>query len=199
MQKIFPMNQYTTEEIIDGIAGRKNYVIKYIYKDCYTNIRKLILMNKGTDEDARDIFQEALFIIYQKIVLGKFQIKCQFNTYIYSVCKFLWIRELAKQKNYEDITDEFPDLNVSESLNQKIEHKELKIFSRHFNELCEDCQKVLGMYFRKVSMEEICKVMGYKNIQITKSKKYKCKKSLLTRIYNDPEYHKLKNEIYLAG
>jgi hypothetical protein len=55
------------------------------------------------------------------------------------------------------------------------------------------------MYFRKVSMEEICKVMGYKNIQITKSKKYKCKKSLLTRIYNDPEYHKLKNEIYLAG
>lgn len=193
------MHHFTTDEIITGIAERRNNVIKYVFKTCYDSVRKLILMNRGTDEDASDIFQEALFIIYQKIVLQKFQIKCSFSTYIYSVCKFLWIRELSKQKKYEDLTDEFPDLNNTESLNQKIESMELKFFSRHFNELCEDCQKVLGMYFRKVSMEEICKVMGYKNIQIAKSKKYKCKKSLLTRIYQDPEYQKLKHEIYLAG
>jgi hypothetical protein len=55
------------------------------------------------------------------------------------------------------------------------------------------------MYFRNISMEEICNIMGYKNIQIAKDKKYRCKKNLLTRIYNDPEYQKLKNEKYMAG
>ena len=193
------MHHFTTDEIISGIAERRNNVIKYVFKTCYDSVRKLILMNRGTDEDARDIFQEALFIIYQKIVLQKFQIQCHFSTYIYSVCKFLWIRELSKQKKYEDLTDEIPDLNNSGSLNQKNELTEQKLFTRHFNELCDDCKQVLNMHFRKVSMEEICKVMGYKNIQIAKSKKYKCKKNLLTRIYNDPEYQKLKNEIYLAG
>lgn len=193
------MHHFTTDEIITGIAGRKNNVIKYIYKTCYDSVRKLILMNKGTDEDARDIFQEALFTIYQKIILEKFQIKCNFSTYLYSVCRFLWIRELTKKKEHDNITDEFPDLMVSGSLNPKLELTGLKIFSKHFNELCEDCQKVLKMYFRNVSMEEISNIMGYKNIQIAKDKKYRCKKNLLTRIYNDPEYQKLKNEIYQAG
>jgi len=193
------MHHFTTEEIITGIAGRKNNVIKYIYKTCYDSVRKLILMNKGNDDDARDTFQEALFIIYQKINLREFQIKCNFKTYLYSVCRFLWIRELTKKQKCEDITDELPDLYGSEPLNSKLELKGQKIFSRHFNELCEDCQKVLKMYFSNVSMEEICNIMGYRNIQIAKDKKYRCKKNLLTRIYEDPEYQKLKNEIYMAG
>jgi RNA polymerase sigma factor (sigma-70 family) len=193
------MPHFSTDEIITGIAGRKNNVIKYVYKTCYDSVRKLILMNKGNDEDVRDVFQEALFTIYQKITFQKFQIQSSFNTYLYSVCKFLWIRELSKKKDYEEITDEFPDLNIAGSLNQQYELTGSKIFSKHFNELCEDCQKVLSMYFRNISMEEICNIMGYKNIQIAKDKKYRCKKNLLTRIYNDPEYQKLKNEKYMAG
>lgn len=193
------MTYFTTDEIIRGIAERKNNVIQFIYRTGYDSVRKLILMNKGTDEDARDIFQEALFIIYQKIVLNNFKISCSFNTYLYSVCRFMWIRELARKQDYDDISDEFPELVVSGSLSPKIEKAGLKIFSRHFNELCEDCRKVLNMYFRNISMEEISKIMGYKNIQIAKDKKYRCKKNLFTRIYNDPEYQKLKNEIYQAG
>ena len=55
------------------------------------------------------------------------------------------------------------------------------------------------MYFQKASMEEIAVVMGYKNIQIAKDKKYRCKKSLMTKIYDNPEYKLLQDEIYLAG
>ena len=55
------------------------------------------------------------------------------------------------------------------------------------------------MYFQKASMEEIAAAMGYKNVQIAKDKKYRCKKSLMMRIYNNPEYKLLQDEIYLAG
>ena len=156
-------------------------------------------MNKGTDEDVRDIFQEALFTIYQKITLQKLQLKCNFGTYLYSVCRFLWIHELTKKKECDHITDEFPDLVSPGSLNPKVELAQLKIFQKHFNEMCVDCQKVLRLYFSNVSLEEICNIMGYKNVQIARDKKYKCKQNLLTGIYNDPEYQKLKNEIYQVG
>src|SRR4030043_2265661 len=115
------MHHFTTDEIITGIAGKKNNVIKYIYATCYDSVRKLILMNKGNDEDVRDVFQEALFTIYQKIMLQRFQIKCNFSTYIYSVCRFIWIRELSKKIDYEDMTDEFPDLTVPGTPNQQFE------------------------------------------------------------------------------
>jgi RNA polymerase sigma factor (sigma-70 family) len=193
------MHPYTTDEIITGIAARKNNVIQHIYKTCYDPVRRLILMNKGTDEDARDIFQEALFTIYQKITLQKFQLNCSFSTYMYSVCRFLWVRELTKKKEFDNITDEFPDIISAGSLNPKIELAGLKIFQKHFNELCENCQKVLRLYFRNVSLEEISEIMGYKNVQIARDKKYRCKQNLLTSIYNDPEYQKLKNEILQVG
>ena len=48
-------------------------------------------------------------------------------------------------------------------------------------------------------MEEICVVMGYKNVQIAKDKKYRCKKSLMTKIYNNPVFKRLQDEIHLAG
>jgi len=193
------MHHYTTDELITGIAARKNNVIKHIYKTCYNPVRKLVLMNKGTDEDAKDIFQEALFTIYQKITQQKFQLNCSFSTYMYSVCRFLWVRELTKKKESDDITDEFPDLVSSGSLDQEIELAGLKIFQKHFNELCEECQKVLTLYFRDISLEEISKIMGYNNIQMARDKKHRCKQNLLDNIYNDPEYQKLKNEILQVG
>jgi RNA polymerase sigma factor (sigma-70 family) len=169
------MHRYTTDEIITGITARKSNVIKYIYKTCYDPVRRLILMNKGTDEDARDIFQEALFTVYQKITQQKFQLSCAFSTYMYSVCRFLWVRELTKKKEFDNITDEFPDIISVGSLNPKVELAGLRIFQRHFNELCEDCQKVLRLYFNKVSLEEISEIMGYKNVRIARDKKYRCK------------------------
>jgi RNA polymerase sigma factor (sigma-70 family) len=193
------MHHFTTDEIVKGIAARKNTVIKYIYKTCYDPVRILILENKGNEDDARDIFQEALFAIYQKITLQNLQLNCNFSTYLYSVCRFLWIRELTKKKEYDKITDEFPDVISPGSLNPMVELAGLKIFQKHFNELCEDCQKVLRLHFNNVPSQEISKIMGYKNIQMARDRKSRCKQNLLTNIYNDPEYQKLKNEIYQVG
>jgi len=193
------MHHYTTDEIITGIAARKNNVIKHIYKTCYDPVRRLILMNRGTDEDARDIFQEAFFLIYQKITQQKLQLSCSFSTYIYSVCRFLWVRELSKKKESDNITDEFPDLVSAGSLNPAIELAGLKIFQKHFNGLCGECQKILRLYFNNISLEEISEIMGYKNVQMARDKKHRCKQNLLNNIYDDPEYQKLKNEIFQVG
>ena len=35
--------------------------------------------------------------------------------------------------------------------------------------------------------------------EIAKDKKYRCKKTLMSRIYNNPEFKQLQDEIHLAG
>ena len=92
----------------------------------------------------------------------------------------------------DQVIDEHDRKNVRED-------EQLRIYETHFRELSKECQKVLNMYFQKASMEEICVVMGYKNVQIAKDKKYRCKKTLMSRIYNNPSFKKLQNEIHLAG
>ena len=194
------MKVYSTEEIIKGMARRKDRMINYVYRTCYPDVRKLILSNGGNEQDAQDIFQEGLIKVYQRITVHGLELNCKFGTYLYSVCRFLLIVELETKKKRGRESGIADDIIDDQTANNKIrENAELNLYEQHFKELGRECQKVLNMYFQKSSMEEICVVMGYKNVQITKDKKYRCKKSLMNKIYNNPEYKRLQDEIHLAG
>lgn len=193
------MKDFSDSEIIRGIARRKERIINHVYRTCYPDIRKLILTNAGNEHDAEDIFQEAMLKVFLKITEHGLVLTCQFKTYLYSVSRFLWLQELEKRKlsrnrqnNVDLIIDEHDRRNSRED-------EKLRIYESNFRELTKECQKVLNMYFQHASMEEICVAMGYKNVQIAKDKKYRCKKTLMSKIYNHPEFKKLQNEIHLAG
>ncbi len=193
------MREYSALEIIRGIAKRKERIVNHVYQTCYPDIRKLILANGGSRHDAEDIFQEAMLIIYRKITEQGLVLTCRFKTYLYSVCRFLWLQELEKRKSNQKRQDHV-ELIIDDNDRRNARETEIfRIYETHFRELSKECQKVLNMYFQKASMEEICVVMGYKNVQIAKDKKYRCKKTLMTRIHNNPEFKRLQNEIYLAG
>lgn len=195
----FPEMDYTSVDIIHGISQRDSKIIHFIYKSCYKDVRKLILHNAGREEDVKDIFQEALLIIYKKIVQQGLKLNSTFQTYIYSVCRFLWLKELeARRKNQIDY-ESSDNIQLAGSHNNETEETKLKLYERHFYELSQHCQKVLYMYFQNATMMEICKEMGYRTIQIAKDKKYRCKKSLVNKIQNNPEFKKLNDEVHLVS
>ena len=194
------MREYSAIEIIRGLARRKDSVIQYVYRSCYPDIRKLILTNGGNRHDAEDVFQDGLVKVYQKITEQGLELNCKFGTYLYSVCRFLWLNELEKRKIKGRETHTAEIIIDDQTANKRIrENAVMNLYEKHFKELSKECRSVLNMYFRKASMEEICVVMGYKNVQIAKDTKYRCKKSLTNKIYSNPEYKKLQDEIHLAG
>ena len=62
------MLHFTDESIVEGIRSRDSSIIKYVYKEYYPIIKFLITTNSGSDSDAEDIFQDALIILYKKIL-----------------------------------------------------------------------------------------------------------------------------------
>jgi hypothetical protein len=50
------------------------------------------------------------------------------------------------------------------------------------------------MFFNDCSVEEIRSALNYKNLHHAADRKYRCKKSLIKRILNDPLFKRLKNE-----
>ena len=69
-----------------------------------------------------------------------------------------------------------------------------ELFNKHFSELSEDCQKILSMFFNNFTVEDIRAAMDYKDVHHAADRKYRCKKSLIKRIVNDPLFKKLKND-----
>ena len=187
---------YSDEQILKGILRHDNLILQYIYKQYYYNINYFIKKNQGSEDDASDIFQEAIIVIYRKLKENDLIFeKSSFAGYLFSVCRFLWLKQLEKRKiERERLNDSLPfqeDL-YDENLVEVIDKNErYGLYQKHFGTLSTDCQKLLQMFFEKVPLKEIARVMGYKGEKYAKTRKYKCKELLIRRIKQDTEFKKI--------
>jgi RNA polymerase sigma factor (sigma-70 family) len=189
---------YKEKELIDGIVSENDNVLLYIYKNSYRPVRHLITANSGNEEDARDIFQEALIILYKKLKSDNLKLHCSISTFIYSIAKLLWLKELKirgkEVKGYNDY-DDYAD--ESSNIVKIFEYNErLSFYRRIFEQLSEDCKKILKMFMKNFTISEVTKIMGYSSEQHTKNRRYRCKKALVNRIIKNPEYYELKDEVH---
>jgi len=187
---------YSDEQILKGILRHDNLILQFVYKQYYYNINYFIRKNQGSEDDASDIFQEAIIIIYRKIKENDLIFeKSSFKGYLFSVCRFLWLKQLEKRRiEKEKLNDSLPyqeDL-YDDNLNELAEKNErYGLYQKHFGTLSTDCQKLLQLFFEKVSLREIAKVMGYKSEKYAKKRKFKCKELLISRIKQDAEFKKI--------
>ncbi|MGD9931423.1 MAG: RNA polymerase sigma factor [Mangrovibacterium sp.] len=189
------MINYTNEELLHGILRNDNLILQYIYKNFFYKINFFIKKNSGDDEDSNDIFQEAIIIIYRKLKANDLVLDCSFETYLYSVCRFLWLKQLEKRKNEREKIQDNHDFNddiYDSSFETTVDMNEkYRLYQKHFKNLGKDCQKILQMFFDKVPLKQIAQVMGFQGEKYAKKRKYKCKEYLVKSIKQDIEYKKI--------
>ena len=183
--------------LIKGIRMHESPVLQYVYDTYYPIIEGYIIHNQGSREQARDIFQEAMIVVYNKIKEDQLVLTCKFGTYLYAICKNMWIQERKKYLHRAEKLKQQPlVVNDPGPADDPLLQKHLKhLFDKHFGDLSEDCQKILSMYFNNFSVEDIRAAMNYQDLHHTADRKYRCKKSLVKRIVNDPLFKRLKNEL----
>jgi len=187
------MTQYTDEAILEGLKKRDREVIRYVYKEYYPTIKFLIISNSGSDTDAEDVFQDAMVIIYRKISEDRLVLTSSFKTFLYSICRNLWLQRLDRKlfsyefMENENLTD-MQDAIVVELT--EMENEKYRLFQQHFLRLSEDCKKILRLFMNKVPLKEIAEIMGFKTEKYAKTRKFMCKEKLKNAIINDPSCKK---------
>ncbi|NQU53625.1 MAG: sigma-70 family RNA polymerase sigma factor [Bacteroidetes bacterium] len=187
---------YSDEQILKGILRHDNLILQYVYKQYYYKINYFIKKNQGSEDDASDVFQEAIIVIYRKLKENDLIFeKSSFAGYLFSVCRFLWLKQLEKRRIEKEKLNEllpFQEDLYDDSLNELVEKNErYGLYQKHFATLSTDCQKLMQLFFEKVPLKEIAKVMGYKGEKYAKTRKYKCKELLIRRIKQDTEFKKI--------
>ncbi|MBY0349238.1 MAG: sigma-70 family RNA polymerase sigma factor [Hydrotalea flava] len=173
--------EFNEQELLKGLASNDTRAIETIYKKNFNMVQSFILNNNGTYDDARDIFQEAMIALYEKAKSESFVLTSKINTYVYSICRRLWLKRLQQMGRFVQQIDGFEetvqvedDLEIHEKRNA-----EFAIMERALNSLGEPCKSLLeGYYLKKLDMQELAKSFGYTNADNAKNQKYKC----LTRL-----------------
>ena len=187
----------SNSDLITGIRNHDSSILEHVYTTHYPIIEGYITHNQGSREQARDIFQDAMIIVYKRIKSNELELTCKFGTYLYAICKNMWMQERKKYLQRTQKLREQPlEVNDPGPADDPLLQNHLTdLFNKHFDALSKDCQKILSMYFNNFSVEDIRAAMNYKDLHHTADRKYRCKKSLINRIVNDPLFKRLKDEL----
>ena len=167
----------TDSEIILGILNDSKEILNRLYTTYFPMVLQLVLNNNGNEDDAKDVFQESVIVLYNKVKSGNFELNSKLKTFLYSVCRRLWLKRLNSQgrnhRNIEDFSDYLPVEDDLEKHEEK--DRQFTMMEKALLQLGEPCKTIIEDYYiQNRSMQEICEKFGYTNADNAKTQKYKC-------------------------
>ena len=163
--------------LLKGLARNDREAIEAIYARNYPVVQSLILNNNGTADDARDIFQESMIVLYEKSKSESFELNCQIKTYLYSVSRRLWLKRLQQMQRYvPEIRGMEATVQVEEDMDvHEQKNRDFFTMEKALAGLGEPCKSLLeAFYLQKKNMSDIAESFGYTNSDNAKNQKYKC-------------------------
>ena len=170
----------TDQEIYEGIVQQDNKTFLFLYNKYKGKIIGMVQKNSGSEEDALDVFQEGLIALWTNIEKGKFQVQDQsrISTYLYALCRNIWISKLRKRKIIHSIDDN-PGIEGKIKV-QELEdnYDKVKALEKVLGTLGAACQKILKLfYYQKASLKDIALEMEITE-KTAKNTKYRCMQNL---------------------
>ncbi len=177
MSKEIKSSTPTDSEVILGILNNSESVLRRFYVAYFPMVLQLIVNNNGSADDAKDIYQEAIIVLYNKVNSGDFELNSKLKTFIYSVCRRLWLKRLTQLSRYGGDIRDFEDyLHTEDEVDQHTERDiEFGKMAGALQLLGEPCKTIIeDFYIHNNSMQDICEKFGYTNADNAKTQKYKC-------------------------
>lgn len=177
----------TDNEIILGILNNSSSTLQYLYKAYFPMIYQLIINNNGSEDDAKDIYQEGIIILHDKIKRGDFELTSKLKTFLYSVCRRLWLKKLNHKSRYNANINDYEDHFVVEPdlANHEEKDQQFLLMDKALLQLGEPCKTIIeDFYMHNKSMQDISEKFGYTNADNAKTQKYKCLQRLKKLFFN---------------
>ncbi|QSE96851.1 RNA polymerase sigma factor [Fulvivirga lutea] len=174
------------KDIFEKICKGDERALEILYKKYYRMMTQMVMKNSGTEQEAKDIYQEALVVFWQKSISGNLTLTSKISTYIYSICQNLWRKELDRKRR---LSSEEKD---SVEYQEHDKEERAKLINECINQMGDTCRKVLMYYyFDGLSMQDIADKLGFANTNTAKTKKYKCKQKLdelVKSLYSEKDF-----------
>jgi len=149
--------------LLEGIAAEDKYSIEQLYRQHYSMIQSLVLANAGSKDDAADLFQETVIVLYEKVKAGNFELQCLLKTFLYSVARRLWLKKLQQQQRYTSQPDGLEEtVPVEDEIEKHLKlQNDFYIMESAMNKVGEPCKSLLQAYYlQKKHMNIIAQEFG---------------------------------------
>ena len=161
---------------VEGLRRNDPLIVQDLYTAHFPAVRQYVLNNNGSQDDARDVFQEALTVLWLKAKEGLVQVNgnTDLGGYLFQVARNKWLdmlRSAAHKKMHVVIDEHTPLANAApdHELEERIQR-----LRAVYGKLDERCRTVLDLfYYEHKDLATIAKQMGVEEESI-RTIKYRC-------------------------
>jgi DNA-directed RNA polymerase specialized sigma24 family protein len=142
-----------------------------LYEASFPKVARFVANRGGTFEDAKDIFHDALVILYEKAVASEQAVALSEEHYVVGIAKHLWIRKFnedARKVGIEGIEKmiTIPEDYYDTSSNRLVSLLELT---------GRKCMQLLrAFYYENLSLFQIKTEFGFSSAHSASAQKFKC-------------------------
>ena len=189
MKQVEPVGE---ENLVAALREKDEKVLKLVYRQHYGTITNMVMNNGGSLQEAKDVYQDAVIVLYEKLQDHQFELNCLIKTFLYSVSRNIWLKQLKVRRKFEGtISDNDEDAGSlwDQSMDKEDQYQAMNLALEALGEPCSTIMR--DFYIHKSSMEEITEKFGYTNSDNAKNQKYKCLKrlkKLFFSYYNNEGY-----------
>lgn len=173
------------QQLLAALAAGERTATEQIYRQNFHIVNGWLIKNGGSADDAADIFQEAMVVLYEKAQSEEFRLSCSVGTYLFAISKHLWYKKLTKHNRAPvlltgDATERDEDEGAGQAYEDDLNaHHEREAHYEQLDsaleQIGEPCRSLLRAYYHHdKSMQEIASDFGYTNPDNAKTQKYKC-------------------------
>jgi RNA polymerase sigma factor (sigma-70 family) len=150
----------------DRTTQRQELFIR-LYKSAFPVVAKYVSRMGGSFDEAKDVFQDALVVYYEKVVTSP-DLFSNDIAYLVGTAKNLWL------KRYRQNTQNVPldNLDVFDEEQETPSKTRLMRFLETAGKKCMELLK--GFYYDQLSFAEIADEFGYSGVRSATVQKYKC-------------------------
>ncbi len=178
------------EDIKKG-GMKRQQAIATIYgdKQLKNQVIGFVRNNSGSSEEGVDIFHEGIIALDDNVRKDKYRGDGNIKGYLYSICRFLWLNKIKKNKRitYTEDNTKLDQVSIDTPESLSLEDEQKQILNRLLVMLGEKCQQILELWKLSYSMEEIAEKVGLDNAGIARRQRYNCYQKLLSIVDQEPE------------
>lgn len=160
-----------------GLKSKDSEAYEILYKFYYPSVKNFILKNNGNEDDAKDIFQETIIVLLEKVPKDDFNLTSSLKTFIFAISSNLWLKRLRDTNKmvkaeigvYEKYLVDYED--AEQEIHQANSNKVVGVFKIITNK----CITLLkAIFYDEKNIDTVTKEFGYTTKHNAQNQKFKC-------------------------
>lgn len=164
----------TADSLRQALLADRTQALTGLYQRSFPPVRRYLSRRGGSAQDAQDVFQDALVLLYEQATSGTLVLTASVSTYLLNISRNLWRQELRRRARLPraGFTDE-----LAASLAEEAAASAEPAFAvlDYVEQLGEKCKSLLlSFYYFQQPLTQIAERHGYASVRSATVQKFKC-------------------------